>query len=138
MTDQISIAWAAGLIEGEGSIQVCRGKLSSHDGRRLFSFQVRVVMTDRDVLQKLRGVFGGGEILPYTNTQGLGKKQLYRWDVRRAEKVKAVCQAIYPYMGQRRRAQIDHLFEVLAAHPLTTNTERVRRRWVTVRARASA
>lgn len=132
------VAWAAGLIEGEGSIQVIKGRRSRYDGRDMFSFQLRVVMTDRDVLERLRDVFGVGTVSAYRNTQGLGKKQLYRWDIRRAELVREACRAIYPYMGERRRAQIDHVFAVMDANPLTSNSDRVRRRWATIRARASA
>lgn len=131
--DRVSVAWAAGVIEGEGYIQAARRKdRSAHepnDGYVLI--KVRVVMSDCDVLEKLRDVFGVGRVTPYRNTQGLGKKQLYRWDAASRVAVTLVCDAIYPWMGERRRAQIDRLRALLAAYPPVSGSERARRTWLT-------
>jgi hypothetical protein len=55
MSEELDIAWAAGLFEGEGTIVDSTG-----------SVQLRVKMTDLDVLEKLFDVFGVGGIYgPY-------------------------------------------------------------------------
>jgi hypothetical protein len=53
--ENAQIAWAAGLFEGEGTIVDSTG-----------SVQLRVKMTDLDVLERLLDVFGVGDIYgPY-------------------------------------------------------------------------
>jgi hypothetical protein len=53
--ESAQIAWAAGLFEGEGTIVDSAGPV-----------QLRVKMTDLDVLERLLDVFGVGEIYgPY-------------------------------------------------------------------------
>jgi hypothetical protein len=57
MSDEnAQIAWAAGLFEGEGTIVDSTG-----------SVQLRVKMTNLDVLERLVDVFGVGEIYGPTN-----------------------------------------------------------------------
>lgn len=136
--DPIRIAWAAGVIEGEGCIQATTNTKSTHDGRQLYSFCLRVVMTDRDILERLAEIFGVNAVHLYANTQGLGTKQLYRWEVRRVEHVKAICLVIYPHMGERRRGQIDHVLRTIEENPPVTGAERARRTWVTRRERETA
>lgn len=130
-------AWGAGVIEGEGSIQAYIRKRPDANGAPLIAVRVRVVMSDLDVVAKLRTSFGVGEVLAYRNTQGLGKKQLYRWDASSRDDVSLVCDAIYPWMGLRRRSQIDRLRELMAAHPPISVDERVRRTWIARRANAA-
>jgi hypothetical protein len=52
MSEELDIAWAAGLFEGEGTIVDSTG-----------SVQLRVKMTDLDVLEKRFDVFGVGRHL---------------------------------------------------------------------------
>lgn len=129
--DPVSVAWAAGLIEGEGCVLALANRHSTYDGRPLWVYRVKVVMTDADVLERLVQVFGVGHVLPYRNTQGLGKKQLYRWEISRADQAKAICEAIYPFMGERRKAQIDVVLETMAANPRASRSDQVRRMWET-------
>ncbi|MGY3482276.1 hypothetical protein ACVW1C_000159 [Bradyrhizobium sp. USDA 4011] len=134
--DPIMLAWAAGIIEGEGSIYSnVRTQLPTR-GRNMHH-RVRVVMSDRDVVTRLRDVFDIGRVVPYSNTQGLGKKQLYRWEAARRADVVAVCDEIYPFMGERRRAQIDRLRALLLANPAVPAAERVRRTWISRQATAA-
>jgi hypothetical protein len=133
--DPLHIAWAAGVIEGEGSFSVRFRRKSTVDDRQYYGFRVRVVMTDLDVVERVRDVFRCGHMDSYANTGGLGTKRLYRWDVSRAEDVRAVCTVIYPFMGKRRKAQIDHVLRMLVDYPPTTTAERVRRMWLVRKAR---
>lgn len=136
--DPLAIAWAAGIIEGEGSIQAAVRKTRRDAHGENIAIRVRVVMTDLDTVTKLRDVFGIGRVLPYRNTKGLGTKQLHRWDASARGDITLVCDAIYPWMGERRRAQIDRLRDLLASHPPVSGPERSRRTWVTRHANAAA
>lgn len=129
----LDIAWAAGIIEGEGSIQSARRKQKASQGHYI-AIRVRVVMSDRDILERLQRIFNIGRVSAYRNTQGLGKKQLYRWEAASRRDVAAVCDAIYQWMGDRRRCQIDALRQMLTDHPPVSGSERSRRTWVTRRA----
>jgi len=97
----------------------------------------RVVMTDPDVLERLREVSGCGVVPRYKSPNGLGKKQLYRWDAGKYEKVKDVCLAIRPFMGERQTGQTDRLLQAMENEPPITNSEPVRRSSVTRKAKAT-
>jgi hypothetical protein len=131
------IAWAAGIIEGEGCVQAAIRSQSASQGRYLVH-RVRVVMSDRDVVERLANVFGIGRVMPYSPTTGLGKKPLYRWEAARRADVVTVCDAIYPWMGERRRAQIDKLRQLLLDNPPVSGSERARRTWATRHANMKA
>jgi hypothetical protein len=94
-------------------------------------------MTDRDVLARLHDLFEGRPIVPYANLEGLGKKQLYRWEVNSRAAVLRVCDEIYPWMGERRRRQIDRLLALTAENPPISTEERVRRTWASRRRNAA-
>lgn len=108
---------------------------SQHDGGQQVYGCIRVVMSDRDVLEHLRGVLGGKPVTEYRNTHGLGSKQLYRWEVLRRADVEVVCAAIYPFIGVRRQVQITKLLEALSTYAPVDSSERVRRAWASRRAR---
>lgn len=102
--DITNIAWVAGVIEGEGHISTLPG------GR----MQVRVQMTDEDVIRKLHATLGIGNVHgPYSNDRktrvGADTKPLYYWAVGRKPHVKRVLQAIYPFMGARRARKIEQV-----------------------------
>jgi len=128
--DPVLVAWAAGLIEGEGCFLVRARRRSKFDGTTQVYGLVRVVMTDRDVLERLYDLFGGVTVREYRNTQGLGKKQLYRWQISKRADVLSVCDLLYPLMGERRRLQIDVLRSGLAQYVPVNSSERVRRTWI--------
>jgi hypothetical protein len=135
--DPLQVAWAAGLIEGEGCIQASVRSQTASQGRYLHH-RVRVVMADRDVVERLVAVFGIGKASPYFPKTGLGTKPLFRWDASRRADVIMVCDAIYPWMGDRRRAAIDNLRRLLIENPPVSGSERCRRTWLTRRAKMRA
>lgn len=134
MSEAAEIAWAAGIIEGEGSIQAAVRARRGSNGEPLLYVRVRVVMTDRDILERLFSIFGGRPVVAYANTQGLGTKQLYRWEMSTRSGTLTVCDQIYGWMGERRRGQIDRLRALAAANPPVSTEERMRRTWASRRA----
>jgi hypothetical protein len=109
-------AWAAGLFEGEGSIQV-PGKRSNRPGNRLPWLSMGT--TDKDVLDRFTAVVGGKVRGPY---RGQGKntpehyKPIWHWQLTGIERVQATLREFWPYLGERRRARAG---EAIAAYYFT-------------------
>jgi hypothetical protein len=92
------VAWMAGLIEGEGSF-------TTH-GRRLFGMTVAVGMTDEDVVRKLHSTVGFGHVGVRHRE---GRQPLWLWRTGSTPQAYAVMMALYPFLGERRRARIEEL-----------------------------
>jgi hypothetical protein len=103
-----AIAWAAGIIEGEGSIV----HTQANGGRPGRQRRIAVKMTDLDVLQRLQQVLGAGHI---TGPHRLaadpeGKwKPCYAWNCSRWEDIERVLRLIRPWLCERRGAAADRL-----------------------------
>ena len=78
MPDQTDLAYAAGIIDGEGSIVV--GRHPSKSCRRGFSFDlsVQVLMTDWEVPSWLHLNFGGC-FFEQPPRKGMKRRRLYGW-----------------------------------------------------------
>jgi hypothetical protein len=94
--ESAQIAWAAGLFEGEGTIVDSAGPV-----------QLRVKMTDLDVLERLLDVFGVGEIYgPYESGSRDGHVRKPHWVWICGEPfVRKVFEAMAPWLGARRIAR---------------------------------
>lgn len=87
----VDIAWAAGFLEGEGNFRTpTPGSPSAN---------AHATQKDPESLRRLLALFGGS-IGPH------GQRDIWRWNVYGRNAI--VClEAIYPYMTERRRTQID-------------------------------
>lgn len=84
------IAWLAGIYEGEGSCAITKGR----------AIRVEVVMTDRDVVERICALTGLGTI--HSLAQRDEKyKAAYRWSIGSLGAV-AFLTAVMPWLGQRR------------------------------------
>jgi hypothetical protein len=100
MDESARIAWAAGLFEGEGSIQILG------DSVRLY-----VAMTDEDTIKRLREVLGvGGVCLRYCGRP----KPLYTWHLNKRADVESVLNLFLPWLGVRRSLRARQALEVIA------------------------
>jgi hypothetical protein len=91
----MDIAWMAGIIEGEGCIHV----ISRGDG-----VQVKVTMTDLDIIQRLHETSGIG-LVRFASMKGRERhKPQFSWIVQRSRDVARLLCAIAPVLGERRRA----------------------------------
>ncbi len=99
------IAWAAGLLEGEGCFHSTGGRP-----------RVSVNMTDEDVLVRLKGVLGCGR-LSGPREVNPGYKPVWRYDLSRMDQVYAVTAALYSQLGERRKAQARDLIKLYASKP---------------------
>lgn len=91
------VAWAAGIFEGEGCITKC--------GR---SVQLRVKMTDCDVIDHLTIVFPQGRRYE-EGRDHLGQKRCYLWCVSKRYDVAVVLSELLPWLGPRRRERAAEL-----------------------------
>ncbi len=92
------IPWAVGLFEGEGTLS-CKAQ-----GKRGSGAQLRLGMTDRDVVEKFRDVLGCGGI--YVGKPGSKSiKPVYCWYLYEASNVVKVIEAFLPWLGERRTAK---------------------------------
>lgn len=92
LEDRDDVVWLAGLLEGEGTFDLQRGKYP----------RVRVAMTDRDVVGRAATLLGARVRLsmkpaPYQAT----------WHAEvQGDKATAVMKAVLPFMGSRRSGKI--------------------------------
>lgn len=105
MAPDTDIAWAAGLFEGEGC-------MNSHPrGKRGSGTQLRLAMTDRDVVERFAAVIGCGNIHRPRHDPRPNHKPVYTWALYESARVVEVIELLMPWFGERRRAKA---MEVLA------------------------
>lgn len=94
-----TVAWLAGLFEGEGSISRASG--ASRTGWRL-----SLTSTDYDVIVTVAQVAGCGRINgPYRRHNST--KDFWTWNLAAASDVLAVLQEMHPFLHERRQARAD-------------------------------
>ncbi len=102
--DRDDVIWLAGLLEGEGTFDLQRGKYP----------RVRVSMTDRDVVGRAATLFGSSIRLTLRTAP---HRPMWHAEVQ-GPKAVSVMRAVLPFMGARRSARIA---EILSAHGLATH-----------------
>lgn len=106
----VDIAWAAGLFEGEGSIQLWQDTKSERSYPRL-----ELSSTDQDVVLRFAGILGGAIYGPIEREN---RKPFWRWTAT-GERARSALAVLAPQLGARRTARMD---DVLArADVPTTN-----------------
>ena len=96
MIDTKDIAWMAGIIEGEGCIHYSSGS----------SPTISVVMSDKDVIDKVSFLFGIKTYGPFSQKRE-GKKYKPQWKaIVFGARAVGWMMTIYSLMGERRRAKI--------------------------------
>lgn len=103
-----SIAWLAGLFDGEGSIQRRNGPCRPP--------ALAIKMTDLDVLVNAQVVSGVGKVYgPYRRPAP--RKKIWQWSVHRMEDVVGLAMTMYPFLGERRQSQIKALLDIWKGEP---------------------
>ena len=98
------VAWAGGLFEGEGSLNLKTRKNSTPWPRAI------VTSTDLDVLERFQAAIGVGHINgPYFRGH---HKPYWQWQTSKRAAVKYVITTLWPYLGERRRSAATRLLEV--------------------------
>lgn len=102
------VAYAAGLLEGEGNFGLRAVKNI---------LVVQCSMTDKEPLERLQSTFGGNLGGPYIDQQNPRHKPSWRWSINKREDVISVCQLVYSFMSPRRQAQIERLLSFNKSSP---------------------
>ena len=106
-----TIAWFAGLFEGEGCIEIAK-----NGGVRL-----TIRMTDRDIIERVNDLFPCSKITQVTPKPARPEhnqpKTQYCWRISRPEQVEEVLDLIFPLLGKRRRAKAIELLTHLKTRP---------------------
>lgn len=98
LTRKEQLVWAAGVLEGEG----CFTMKTNNAGRDKPAVSCK--MTDLDVLENLKEVFGVGHIYEVATENHW--KDAWTWDVQARADAIAVMEDVLPFMHGRRRAKI--------------------------------
>lgn len=108
------IAWAAGLLEGEGCFH-----FGSHEHSKYLAERISISMTDADVIAKLADIWGSSKSGPIgrTGKDGISGKPVYRTGITGWKAVQWAM-TIYVFMGTRRRSKIRELIDNWKARPL--------------------
>jgi hypothetical protein len=99
-----SIAWAAGLFEGEGTIWCKEG----------YKPALKLQMTDGDVVRKFREIVGYGSCRGPIQPKILKHKPVYIWDCSGSERVQALLAAFWTHLGERRRKKAEETIIFMA------------------------
>lgn len=111
MQTDINIAWAAGILEGEGCFLKSKDKRSNYH-----KVAIQVEMTDKDVVEELQRIFGGSlweSNYPSKFKAFPNAKPSWRWSVHRQQEVFDTLIKVMPYLKFRRLQKAKELFEYL-------------------------
>ena len=112
-TSPTDVAWAAGLLEGEGCFSICHRKSAKWDHKTV---AVHCEMTDEDTIQKLLSVFKVGTInqrLSMKRNDGRIRKDTWIWSVQNHSGIELVLKSVHPYLSKRRTQKAEELLEYI-------------------------
>ena len=95
--------WAAGLFEGEGFLVKSGGGPRTH--------QLGIKMCDLDVLERFKEWAGCGTI-KHRKKPNPNHRDQYEFRVGRKEEVIRLCEAMLPYLCQRRTERINEVLSI--------------------------
>ena len=107
---EAEVAWAAGLMEGEGCFSVVTQR-QTHNGKEYEYLypDVSMASTDEETIARFTKVVGAGRVYgPYPRPG----KDVWWWKTRRPDEVIRVCEMLYPWMGTRRREAMDKVMRL--------------------------
>lgn len=102
------MAWLAGIMEGEGSF--CMITQTQRKNGKEYTYRkprVQLGMSDEDVVAKAQEIAGVGNLHDYEDSRAENYKHRYLWHIADSEDAIEFMLTIRPYMGLRRKAQID-------------------------------
>lgn len=84
------VAWLAGIYEGEGSCAITSGR----------AIRVEIVMTDRDIVERIYTLTGCGSVRSLSR-RSENHKDAFRWSIGSVEAV-TFLNLVLPWLGSRR------------------------------------
>jgi hypothetical protein len=118
MPSEVEIAWAAGLFEGEGCWNVYLPPSRRKVGRRQLQPQMKLAMTDGDVVRRFAGIVGCGSLRDRPRQHGKSHwKPTYEWNLYRRADIQCLIRFFWPYLGERRRGKAQEILDLGEAVP---------------------
>ena len=108
------LAWASGILEGEGCFSIHHRKHKS--GNIHPSFAIHCEMTDEDVIIYLQDIFKVGTICHRSNDNrkdNCVRKVSWIWSVQKQKDILEVLILIKPWMFERRTNKIEEMIKLL-------------------------
>lgn len=99
LLQDLETAWAAGLFEGEGCIQIRNREDDIGKKQVILSLK----MTDEDVIQKFSRICPGHALSESKWYRANGHKPQFLWQMSRQEDVEKTLCLFMPFMGERRK-----------------------------------
>lgn len=101
--EDVHIAWAAGLFEGEGCILIL--DRSSDDHHQIATVRLAITMTDKDILERFCEVAECGKVGPERRYGREHHKPAYVWQISNRADAERLLLAFLPWFGERRSAR---------------------------------
>ena len=111
-----NVIWFAGLFEGEG----CLSNFPAKD-RNATKWSMMLKMTDKDVVQKIHTLFGGN--LYFKKLDNPKHKDQYHWQTGNRKVIYALCAAMTPFMGERRKSKMISFIKDFASRPANSSDQ---------------
>lgn len=107
LNENCKYAWAAGIIDGEGSLVL----FTNEKKKDKVFLAISVYMTDYDIICRLKEVFPNSNITgPYKRNNPNHKDQ-YLWKISNQAGMMDCIKRILPYLGERRTKQAHMVLE---------------------------
>lgn len=110
----LMVAWAAGILEGEGCFSIFHRKNAKWDHK---SVAIHCEMTDQDTILKLSKVFNVGTVNERPNLKkrvdGSQRKTTWIWSVQNHKDIQLVLYSILEFLGERRTTKALDLLEYI-------------------------
>jgi hypothetical protein len=98
-------AYAAGLVDGDGSINISKERRYDRPNPFYFRVNVRVAQTDMAALIWLKEIFGG--CIYFQNRQRGNRKTCWCWSIRSRKLIVTFLESILPYLKiKQQQAQL--------------------------------
>jgi hypothetical protein len=108
--DEPSLAWFAGLFEGEGSFWFSLGRAKG----------LQITMTDLDVLEKVQSLVGGSISAADRRNKKDHWKEAYRWYLGNPQ-ARVLTLKMFPYLLSRRQERATQYLETLEKQMISTS-----------------
>lgn len=115
MQYKLDIAWAAGIVEGKGTLIHIKSLWPIGEKTENQTI-LKITMEDRDIIRRLYVLFGGTFSGPIKPQKAIWTPR-WRWALTRKNGLRHFLSEIRQYMGERRGANIDLVLNYIATHP---------------------
>jgi len=104
MKEELDVAWAAGILEGEGCFFIYDRNIRT--GSK--NIGIRCNMTDEDIILRLKDVFSFGTI-HVKSPKKPQHKVGWEWRLEKHSSIEEVINKVLPYLGKRRSSKAKEL-----------------------------